>query len=121
MADTSLTVTPGTSSSGQDPVTQESLQPSAPGNLSNGISGAVQPGVTGDQLSSTGGISITPGALSTVDLNSSTTATTSSTTQPTPTQHINPVLVGLCVLFFIVAIVMFFITNQSSKKHNQYK
>ncbi len=119
MADNSITVTPG-SGGGQNASTQSNLQGSAQGSLDNGLTGKVQPGIASEQLKTDQGITLTPTALSTVDL-SGTAGSTTTTTAPPKQQDFNPVLIAFCAVLFIAAIVMFFITNQSGKKHNQYK
>lgn len=118
MADNSLNVAP--SSGEQSPSSQSNLQASGQADLSNGLTGKVQPGIAADQLKSDQGISLSPTALSTVDLN--TAATGTATTQPAVVKHHgSPILWGICVLLFIAAIVMFYVTSKSGKKHNQYK
>jgi hypothetical protein len=118
MAETSLTVTPG-SGGGQNPTTQNNLQGSGQASLDNGLTGKVQPGITSDLLKTEQGISLTPTALSTVDL-SGTPSSTAPETVPSQDQF-NPVLIAFCVVLFAAATIMFIVTNQSGKKHNQYK
>lgn len=116
MANSSLSVTPASGS--QTPVTQSSLQASGQAGLDNGLSGKVQPGIAAEQLKSDQGISLTPGALSTVNL--SATSSQSVTTTPIKTHHFNPLLIGLVIILVIAAVVMVKVINDSSKKHNQY-
>ncbi len=120
MAESSIIVKPG-SGGGQDASTQSNLQGSGQTSLDNGLTGKVQPGIASEQLKSAEGISLTPTALSTVDLNGTTSSTTVSTqTAPTP-HHFNPLLLGICIVLFVAAIVMFIMTDRLSKNHNQYK
>lgn len=120
MADSTISVTPATGG-GQDPTTQNNLQASGETTLNNGLGGKVQPGIAADQLKSDQGISLNPTALSTVDLSTAATGTT-ATVQAEPAKHaFNPMLLGISIALFIIAVVMFYITSQSGKKHNQYK
>jgi hypothetical protein len=116
MASSSLSVTPASGS--QTPVTQSSLQASGQASLDNGLSGKVQSGIAGEQLKSDQGISLAPAALSTVDLNATSSQPTTIT--PVKTHHFNPILTSIVVILVIAAVVMVKFINDSSKKHNQY-
>ena len=74
---------------------------------------AVQPGTAANLLNSTVGIPLNNVSVPLVSLNTST-----ATTTLTPVQQphgINPVLGGLSVLLFVVAIGLFVMTSRSSK------
>ena len=113
MAD-ELTVTPN--SGAQAPTSQTNLQPTGQTEVSSATTtGRVQPGVLGDQLRSTNGIALTPGQLSTVSLTGTAPA------QPVipADKEFNPALMILSIILFAVAIVLFKVTGNSGKKHNQ--
>ena len=73
---------------------------------------AIQPGTAANLLNSTHGIVLNNVPVPLVSLNTST-ATPPATVQPHST--INPVLGGLSVLLFIVAIGLFVLTSRTSK------
>jgi hypothetical protein len=97
---------------------QSNLQAPGTGNPTSTVGGKVQPGTPTSQLTSGNGISLNPTPLTTVSLKS---ASSTSTPKPVaPKQQINPVLFGLAIGLFLVALALFWAIARSGKKHNQY-
>ena len=80
--------------------------------------GRVQQGTASSLLTtSNGGISLTPHALPTVTV-SATTTTTAQSSQPEPApakHHLNPLLLGLAILLFVIAAIAFVLISRSAK------
>ena len=112
MAGSSLIVTPNAGA--QAPSTQSGLQANGQANLDNGLSGRVQPGITGDQLRTDQGIALTPTNLPTISLG---TATNNQVVAPTK-HHFNPALMIFSILLFVLAIVLFRVTGNTGKNYN---
>ena len=79
----------------------------------------VQPGTTASVLTTqSGGISLTSQALPSVKLGDTSTATVQASAAPQAVQakhHLNPVLLGLAIALFMLAIGFFWITHRSAK------
>lgn len=73
----------------------------------------VQPGTAANLLTSTTGIPLNNVPVPLVSLNTSTATTTPTPVQPR--QAVNPVLGGLSILLFVVAIGLFVLTSRTSK------
>gem|GEM_PF-3355637 len=76
-------------------------------------SAAVQPGTAASLLNSTTGIPLNNVPVPLVSLNTSTSTTV--LTPVAPSRPINPVLGGLSLLLFVVAIGLFVLTSRTSK------
>jgi hypothetical protein len=113
MAETQL---PAVSSSGSQTNTQSPQSAGPATSTTNG--GAVQPGTANALLTSTNGVSLTPTPVTTIGLGQSSGST--ATTIPIAKHHFNPVLMVFSIILFVIAIIMFKLTSDSSKKHNQY-
>jgi cobalamin biosynthesis Mg chelatase CobN len=104
-----------TSGSGTQSTTQ-SPQSAGTSNISAGqTASGVQPGTASNLLSeSSGGVSLHPTALPSVNLSTVKASQVQAVSAPAP-HHFNPVLGVLAVLFFAVAIAMFWFTSRSEK------
>ncbi len=76
--------------------------------------GSVQPTSTGELLRSQIGIPLSNTPISTISLAPTTAAQVTKPVQ----RHINPALFGVSALLFIVAVVLFWMTANTGKKHN---
>ncbi|MEO8104889.1 MAG: hypothetical protein ABI602_00955 [Candidatus Saccharibacteria bacterium] len=104
-----------TTSGGGAQTTTENPQVATPGSQTQS-SQAVQPGTAASLLTSSSGIQLTNASVPLVSLTTST-APAPSVVPPAATRHaLNPVLSGLSVLLFIVAIALFVLTSKTSKK-----
>lgn len=118
MAD-SLTVTSG-SGGDQTPTSNSSLQAPSDNGTNSAQAKDFQPGIAGDSLKSSSGISLNPTALSTVDLSGASSGAAVAAAAPVQPRHFNPILIGGVVVLFAAAAIMFYMTSQSGKKYNQY-
>ena len=115
MAD-SQTLTTGTNSGTQ--TSTDSPQSATSSGFSSGApSSAVQPVVGGSQLNTggTNGIPLQNNQVTTVNLSQTSTAVTHATTTPQATHQTNPVLAGIAIVLFVVALGLYWYTNHSSK------
>jgi cobalamin biosynthesis Mg chelatase CobN len=78
-------------------------------------SSSVQPGTATALLSSQGGVTLYPTALPTINVNTATSTTATTTANNTPKHHVNPVLLGFPVLLVVVAVVLFWAMRRSVK------
>ena len=111
MADNQLTAT---TSSGQQTTTQNPQTATAQTDNAAAQAQAVQPGTATSLLNSQQGLTLAPGALTTVDLTATTTQATPKPVVP-PTKHINAGLLGISAVLVVVAIVLFWWTGHSAK------
>lgn len=80
--------------------------------------GTIQPGTAKDLLNSTNGVALGDQQLTTVSLANSTSTSTSTNTATNNAKNnhnVSPVALGFCALLFVIALVMFFMTNRSAK------
>lgn len=108
-----------TTSAGGGQTTTQNPQTAAPQSDNNAApAGSVQPGTATSLLTSQQGLTLSPGALTTVDLGATTTSTQASA-KPRPAvpakQTINPAILGLSVLLCLVAIATFWWISRSAK------
>jgi len=101
----------GSQTNTQSPQTGGSYGPAA-------ASSGVQPGTSNNLLTSSNGISLAPGPVTTVNLGQATGATIAA---PVSKHHFNTTLMGFSILLFVVAIILFKLTADFGKKHNQYQ
>jgi hypothetical protein len=99
----------GNQSVTQDPQTVTSQTAIAGTQTSNVQS---QPSV--NLFTGTGGVSLNPVPLTTVNL-TSTKTTTVATPAPKPTTHINYAMLSVSTVLFIVAVALFWFTSRSAK------
>jgi hypothetical protein len=104
-----------TPASGTQGATQ-SPQTSAPtsSGTASADSGQIQPGTTNSLLQSHDGTTLHPGALTTVNLSSSTNSF--SQAKAVEPRHINGALLFFSILLFVAAVVLFWATNRSVNK-----
>jgi hypothetical protein len=118
MADQDLSAasSSGTQSATQDPQTSTS------GQLGGTTSSSVQPGSSVNLFSGQSGVSLNPTSLSTVNLNSDSSATTTTTVaSPAVLKHNpNTVLLGLMVILVVLAIAIFWKFTSSAKNTTLY-
>ncbi len=110
------------SASGSQASTQNP-QTSAQSNLGDsGQTSNLQPDVSGAALTSYGGITLpTNSALPSIDLNSQTLASQSTSNSTTPTHHaLNGGLLAIALLLFLVAAFLFGSTMRGAKKTTDY-
>jgi hypothetical protein len=117
-----LAITAGNSSNPAGQGTTQSPQASAgSGGPATAPSSKVQPGTASSLLARTtdsrSGIALIGTPLSVVDLNASTQTATPPETQALQPKahHLNPVLLGLGIGLFVLAIVFFWATSRSAK------
>jgi hypothetical protein len=113
MAETQL---PAVTSSGSQTNTQ-SPQSAGPA-TSTTNAGSVQPGTANSLLTSNNGVSLTPTQVTTVSLGQSAGSTPVT---PVSKHHFNSALMGISILLFVMAVIMFKFAGNSGKNHNQYK
>lgn len=113
MAETTI---PVIGSGGQQaPATDATLQAGTEGGLNNNLTGNVQPVVTGDQLTTTEGVSLVAPTLPAISLGSPS----NTAAQPVKVNDdFNPILLVFGVGLIILAIVSYKIISDSGKKHN---
>lgn len=114
MAD-SLSVTGNTGA--QTPSAQNNLQAPGQVGINPSTTSNFQPVINGNQLKSSNGIPLSPQNLSTVSL-SNTGSSSDQIIIPAP-KHFNWALLLLSIAFLVIAVVLFKITSDSGKKHNQ--
>lgn len=84
-------------------------------------SGGVQPGTSKSILTSDNGLSLTPSAVTTVDLNATSSATSQPTADPVAaSHHINPALLGISIALVVLAIGLFWGISRSAKSTTDY-
>lgn len=99
-----------TNSSGTQNATQS---PQSAGSATTGTqSSAVQPGTSASALTSTDGVPLNTGKLSVVPLVTKATGATQSTI---PVRHPNPVLSGVSIALFVLAIGLFALLMRADK------
>jgi hypothetical protein len=93
---------------------QSSAQnPQSAGSAVTGTNGSsVQPGTNASALTSTGGVPLQSGQLSTVPL---ATQATGATQTVSTQHHKNPVLSGVSIVLFVVAIALFALLARADK------
>ncbi|HEY5442561.1 MAG TPA: hypothetical protein VIJ68_03415 [Candidatus Saccharimonadales bacterium] len=108
-----------TTGSSQSQSATQSPQAGVQSISSGAKSSSVQPGTTTSLLSgSTSGVALRPTALPTVNLTNVPATSTQATTQAAPAKaphHVNSALLGMAILLFVVAVVLFWVTNRSAK------
>lgn len=104
-----------TTSGGDAQTTTQNPQVATPGNQTQN-SQTVQPGTAASLLTSSQGIPLNNVSVPLVSLNTSTVATPLLVAPATARHAINPVLGGLSVLLFVVAIGLFVLMSRTSKK-----
>jgi carbohydrate-binding DOMON domain-containing protein len=82
----------------------------------------VQPGTTTSLLKSTGGIPLSPTAVTTVGLNGVSQGSSSQTVQPAPIthHHVDATFLAIPGLLIVAALVAFWITGRSVKNTTDY-
>ena len=116
MASNQLTTT---TSSGQQGSTQ-SPQTAGQSGSTGTQSSSVQPGTATALLNSQNGVPLHGTALSTVSLNNSSNTLVPSPAKPAYKRHINSPLMGVSVLLFIIAVVLFWAVSRPVKSTTQY-
>jgi hypothetical protein len=81
----------------------------------------VQPGTATSLLNGgSEGVPLTSTALSVVSLNTSTRATTQPQATKPQNHHLNPVLLTIVIVFFVLAVIFFWQTARSAKNTTNY-
>jgi cobalamin biosynthesis Mg chelatase CobN len=111
-----MALTATTNSASQS--TTQSPQSAGAGNNNTAQSGSVQPGTAANVLTSQNGISLQQTQLSTVSLASSSNTQTNIT--PAPAKHINPFLLVVAAVLFLLAVWMFFSTTKTVNNTTEY-
>jgi hypothetical protein len=111
-----MALTATTNSASQN--TTQSPQTAGAGNNSTAQAGSVQPGTAANVLTSQNGISLQQTQLSTVSLAPASNTQTNIT--PAPARHINPFLVIVAVILFLIAAWMFLSTTRSVNSTTEY-
>ncbi|HET9098275.1 MAG TPA: hypothetical protein VFN51_01515 [Candidatus Saccharimonadales bacterium] len=102
-----------TSNNGGGQTTTQDPQTAGQGNLSPAPTGSLQSNQDALDLNSDTGISLQPTPLSGVPIGSASTATSIPGTGK-PAYHVNGSLLGVAILLFIVAVVLFIQTFRSA-------
>ncbi len=104
------TTNPGSQSTAADNNLQSTV---AANGVSGGTPSSIQPGTNNSVLLNTGGIPLSPGALSTVSLGSAA----SQTTVAAPVHHhkISPGLLGFALAMFVFAVGLFWYMSRAEK------
>lgn len=112
-------------SGGTQSAAKSNLQAPAGAGLTGARSSSVQQGTAAQALTSNQGVKLSNRPVTTVSLNQAQTQTQAQAQSKPPTivdkpKELNPVLLGVTVLFFLVAIVLVWSTMRSVKSTTKY-